>query len=155
MEASRSRPDGRARPVGLNHVALEVDDVEKALEFYGRLFDLTLRGRGTGSAFIDLGDQFIALSEGREQAADSHRHVGLVVDDPARVRAAAEDAGATVLDTPGLDILDPWGNRLQVVAYEDVQFTKASHVLKGMGLADLEKSPAAIAELQEKGLAPD
>ncbi|MGH7573316.1 MAG: VOC family protein [Gemmatimonadota bacterium] len=140
-----------ARAVGINHVALEVGDVEEGLDFYGRIFQIRLRGRSRHMAFIDLGDQFIALSEGREQAPDSQRHFGLVVDDKQQVRRAAKEAGATIL--PGLDFLDPWGNHVQVVQYDEVQFTKAPHVLRGMGL-QLEKSPSAIEELAEKGMAP-
>src|SRR5699024_4602172 len=107
----------KARAIGINHVALEVGDIEEALAFYGRIFDFELRGRGEGMAFIDLGDQFIALSEGRTQAADAHRHFGLVVDDRSRVRALAEAAGAKLLDGKRLDFLDPWGNRIEVVEY--------------------------------------
>ena len=142
-----------ARAVGINHVALEVGDIEEALEFYGRLFEVRLRGRSRGMAFIDLGDQFIALSEGREQPADTDRHFGLVVDDKEQVRRAAQEAGATILPGRGLDLLDPWGNHVQVVQYDQVQFTKVPHVLGGMGLR-LEKTAAAIAELAEKGMAP-
>ncbi len=142
-----------ARAVGINHVALEVGDLEEALAFYGKLFEVRLRGRSRHMAFIDLGDQFIALSEGREQASDTDRHFGLVVEDKERVRRAAAEAGAHVLPGRGLDFLDPWGNHVQVVQYDEVQFTKALHVLRGMGL-QLEKSPSAIEELAEKGMAP-
>jgi predicted enzyme related to lactoylglutathione lyase len=142
-----------ARAIGINHVALEVGDIEEALTFYGRLFEIRLRGRSRGMAFIDLGDQFIALSEGREQAADTDRHFGLVVDDKERVRRAAREAGATILAGRGLDFLDPWGNHVQVVQYDEIQFTKAPHVMGGMGLR-LGKTAAAIAELAEKGMAP-
>lgn len=142
-----------ARAVGINHVALEVGNVEDALAFYGRIFEISLRGRSARMAFIDLGDQFIALSEGRDQEPDTDRHVGLVVDDRDAVRRAVEEAGATILPGAGLDFLDPWGNHLQVVQYSDVQFTKVAHVLRGMGL-QLDKSPKAIGELAEKGMAP-
>ena len=145
----------KARAMGINHVALEVEDVEAALQFYARIFAFTLRGRSPGHAFIDLGDQFIALSEGRTQQADAHRHFGLVVDDREIVRAALEAAGAKILPGRFLDFLDPWGNRVEVVDYRDIQFTKANHVLRGMGLGDLEKREAAVAELAEKGMAPD
>jgi predicted enzyme related to lactoylglutathione lyase len=141
----------KARLVGMNHVALEVDDLDAALDFYGRVFDLTLRGRGRRMAFIDAGDQFIALAEGRTQPPDRHRHVGIVVDDRERAVQAAVQAGATRLE--GHDLLDPWGNYLQLVEYRDVQFTKAPGVLRGMGLEGLEKSEAARAELRDKGLA--
>jgi lactoylglutathione lyase len=145
----------RARLVGVNHVALEVGDVEEALAFYGRLFAFELRGRATGTAFLDMGDQFLALSEGRRQPPDDHRHLGLVVDDKEAVRAALEEAGAEILPGRGLDFRDPWGNRVQVVDYREIQFSKAPAVLRGMGLDRLEKSERAVAELQDKGLAGD
>ncbi len=142
-----------ARAVGMNHVALEVGDLDAALEFYGRLFELELRGRVPGMAFVDLGDQFIALSEGRSQAPDDARHFGLVVDDREAVRAALEEAGAEILPSRGLDFRDPWGNCVQVVEYGDIQFSKTPEVLRGMGMPSLGKTPAAEAELREKGLA--
>jgi lactoylglutathione lyase len=140
------------RLVGINHVALEVGDLEEALEWYGRIFDLELRGRVPGMAFVEMGDQFIAFSQGRTQPPDGPRHIGLVVDDKAAARAALEAAGAEILPGRGLDFRDPWGNHFQVVAYEDIQFTKAPEILHGMGL-DLAKSDRALAELREKGLA--
>jgi catechol 2,3-dioxygenase-like lactoylglutathione lyase family enzyme len=143
----------RVRLVGLNHVALEVGDLEAALDFYGRIFEISLRGRVAGMAFIDIGDQFIALSEGRNQPPDRDRHCGLVVDDKQRARAALEEAGAEILPGRGLDFRDPWGNHVQVVEYGDIQFTKAPDVLAGMGLAGLAKTPGALRELSEKGLA--
>jgi lactoylglutathione lyase len=146
---------GRPRLVGVNHVALEVGDVEEALAFYGRLFDFELRGRASGMAFVDLGDQFLALSEGRRQPPDDHRHFGLVVDDKAAVRRALDEAGVEVLPGRGLDFHDPWGNRVEIVDYRDIQFTKAPNVLGGMGLVPLGKSEAAQDELRRKGLAPD
>lgn len=145
----------RARLVGFNHVALEVGDIGEALDFYGRLFEVELRGRAPGMAFIDAGDQFIALSEGRTQPPDDRRHIGLVVDDKKAVRRALREAGAEILPGRGLDFLDPWGNRWQVVQYGEVQFTKAPHVLDGMGLGSLEKTEKAIDELRKKGLAPE
>ena len=138
--------------VGINHVALEVGNVDEALEWYGRIFDLELRGRAPGMAFVDMGDQFIALSQGRTQPPDSHRHFGLVVDDKAATRAALEAAGADILPGRGLDFRDPWGNHVQVIAYEDVQFSKTPEVMRGMGL-ELPKSDSALAELRKKGLA--
>jgi catechol 2,3-dioxygenase-like lactoylglutathione lyase family enzyme len=144
----------KARAVGVNHVALEVGDIEEALAFYGRLFEFTLRGKSKDAAFIDLGDQFIALQKGRKQPGDDGRHFGLVVDDKETVRQALTAAGVTVLPGRFLDFLDPWGNRIEIVGYENIQFTKAPHVLKGMGLPDLSKSPQAIKELTEKGMAP-
>ena|SRR5436190_14631318 len=144
----------RARAIGLNHIALEVDDIEEALAFYGRLFDFELRGKSRDSAFIDLGDQFIALQKGRSQAADGGRHFGLVVDDKDAVRKALAEAGVKVLPGRFLDFLDPWGNRIEIVGYENIQFSKAPHVLRGMGLAHLSKKPGAIKELAAKGMAP-
>ena len=145
----------KPRLVGLNHVALEVGDVDEALAFYGAVFDLTLRGRAGRMAFVDMGDQFIALGEGRTQPPDDHRHLGLVVDDKEATRRALEAAGAEILPGRGLDFRDPWGNRIQVVDYRTVQFSKTEDVLGGMGLEGLEKSERALAELREKGLAPD
>jgi lactoylglutathione lyase len=144
----------RPRLVGLNHIALEVGDVEAALAFYGRIFEFTLRGKGEHAAFIDMGDQFVALMEGPVRAERSHRHFGLVVEDRAAVRALAEAAGAVMLDGPFLDFLDPWGNRVEVVGYADIQFTKAPHVLRGMGL-DLPKTEKAQRELSDKGMGED
>ena len=143
-----------ARLVGINHVALEVGDVYEALAWYGRFFEFELRGRMGGSmAFVDLGDQFIALARGRTQPPDADRHFGLVVDDKDAVRAALVDAGVAVTRAPNLSFRDPWGNHVQVVDYRDVQFTKTDPVLRGMGLAELEKSERALDELREKGLA--
>jgi catechol-2,3-dioxygenase len=147
--------DEKTKPymVGMNHIALEVGNIEEALAFYASIFTFKLRGRGHGSAFIDMGDQFIALMEGRSQSADNQRHFGLVVDDRSHVRELAEAAGATMLEGTRLDFLDPWGNRIQVVEYRDLQFTKTPAVLKSMGL-DLDKSEAAQAELRKKGIEP-
>ncbi|MGH3014834.1 MAG: VOC family protein [Gaiellaceae bacterium] len=145
----------RPRLVGVNHVALEVGDVDEALAFYGRFFDFTLRGHLPGMAFVDLGDQFLALGEGRTQPADGHRHLGLVVDDLEATRRALAEGGVEILPGRGLDFLDPWGNRIQVVDYRDVQFSKTPAVLRGMGLDDLGKSERALAELRDKGLADD
>jgi catechol 2,3-dioxygenase-like lactoylglutathione lyase family enzyme len=143
---------GRPRLVGINHVAFEVGDLEAALDFYGAVFEFTLRGRVPGMAFIDMGDQFIAISEGRSQPADDSRHFGLVVDDMDAARKALEDAGAEILPGRGLDFLDPWGNHVQVVEYGDIQFTKDAAVLEGIGLAGLAKSESALDELRRKGL---
>jgi lactoylglutathione lyase len=141
-----------ARLVGINHVALEVDDLDEALTWYGRFFELELRGRAASMAFVDMGDQFLALSEGRTQPADAARHFGLVVDDKEAVRAALREAGVPVSSGRSLDFLDPWGNFVQVVDYRDIQFTKAPEILRGMGLEGLEKSEAALEELRAKGL---
>jgi len=142
-----------ARLVGINHVALEVDDLDEALAFYGGLFELRLRGRSAEAAFIDLGDQFLALTSGRSQGADGARHFGLVVEDKEVVRRALARAGVAILPGPRLDFLDPWGNRVEIVQYDEIQFTKTPEVLDGMGL-DLRKSDAALAELRAKGLGP-
>jgi lactoylglutathione lyase len=144
----------RARLIGFNHVALEVGDIEEALEFYGRLFDIELRGRGPKMAFIDAGDQFIALAEGENPSPDDHRHIGMVVDDRRAVRRALREMGVEILPGRGLDFLDPWGNHWQVVDYSEIQFTKAPEILRGMGLEDLKKSKKALEELRKKGLAP-
>jgi len=144
----------KARAVGINHVAIEVGDVEAALAFYGSLFELKLRGRHDGMAFIDLGDQFINLSPRRSQEPDRARHFGLVVDDREALRRALAVQGAKILPGPGLDFLDPWGNHVQVVQYDAIQFTKTGPVLKGMGLEGLGKSAEALRELEEKGMAP-
>jgi catechol 2,3-dioxygenase-like lactoylglutathione lyase family enzyme len=142
----------RPRLVGTNHVALEVGDLEEALAFYGGVFAFELRGRVPGMAFLDMGDQFLALAEGRSQPPDGARHFGLVVDDKEAARLALEEAGTEILPGRGLDFRDPWGNHVQVVEYADVQFTKAPEILRGMGLAHLEKSEQARAELRRKGL---
>jgi predicted enzyme related to lactoylglutathione lyase len=142
-----------ARLVGINHVALEVGSIEDALTFWETLFGpLTLRGRSARMAFIDMGDQFVALSVSDQVDADTHRHVGIVVDDAAAAIAAARSAGA---DVSGNDVRDPWGNLLQIVDYREIQFTKAPEVLRGMGLQGVEKSASALAELHAKGLSPD
>ena len=144
--------NARARAVGINHVALEVGDLEEALSFYGGIVEIELRGREPGMAFIDIGDQFVALSEGRTQPPDGARHFGLVVDDKEAVRAALQEAGVEVPTGRRLNFRDPWGNHVQVVDYRDIQFTKAPGVLRGMGLEGLEKRPEALRELREKGL---
>jgi lactoylglutathione lyase len=143
----------RARLVGMNHVALEVGSVEEALEFYGRIFEFELRGRGGRMAFIDMGDQFVAIAEGRTQPPDAHRHLGLVVDDKEAARRSLREAGVDVQPSGSVDFRDPWGNHVQVVDYREIQFTKAEDVLRGMGLDELEKTDKARAELRAKGLA--
>lgn len=145
----------KARAVGFNHIALEVGDIEEALAFYSRLFDFRLRGKSSTSAFIDLGDQFLALQKGRTQPTDDGRHFGLVVDDKDAVRKALADVGIKPLPGPFLDFLDPWGNRIEIVGYDNIQFTKAPNVLRGMGLTHLSKNKRAIKELTDKGMAPD
>ena len=141
-----------ARAVGINHVALEVGDLEEAVEFYRAIFGFELRGRGPRMAFLDMGDQFLALSAGRDAARDRGRHFGLVVDDKEAVRAALRERGVATSPPPRLDFHDPSGNLVEVVDYRDIQFTKSPQVLRGMGLDHLHKSAQAIEELRAKGL---
>jgi catechol-2,3-dioxygenase len=142
-----------ARLVGINHVALEVGDLEEALAWYAQFFEFELRGRaGRRMAFIEMGDQFIAVAAGRSQPPDQERHFGLVVDDREAVRDAMRQAGVDVAAGGSLDFTDPWGNHVQVVDYRDIQFTKTPEVLRGMGLPALRKSEAAQRELRDKGL---
>jgi predicted enzyme related to lactoylglutathione lyase len=151
MNQNTKATQRKPRLVGINHIALEVGNVEEALAFYGRIFDFTLRGKSKGAAFIDIGDQFIALMEASVRAGRGPRHFGLVVDDRSSVRDRVTAAGGELLDGPFLDFLDPWGNRVEVVNYADIQFTKAPQVLRGMGL-ELQKTEKARRELAEKGL---
>jgi catechol 2,3-dioxygenase-like lactoylglutathione lyase family enzyme len=142
-----------ARPIGINHVALEVGDIDEALDWYGRFLDLELRGRiGARMAFIDMGDQFIALSAGRTQRPDRARHFGLVVDDKEALRAELQSGGVDVAPSGSLDFLDPWGNHVQVVDYREIQFTKAPAILDGMNVGPIEKTDEALEELRRKGL---
>jgi len=148
----------KPRAIGFNHVALNVGDIDEALAFYGRLFSFTLRSRSDSDAFIDLGDQFLALQRDPKLARggrvpDDGRHFGLVVEDKARVREAMKAAGVRALPGPFLDFFDPWGNRFEIVGYDNVQFSKAPGVLRGMGLSHLTKNESAQAELAEKGMA--
>ncbi len=144
---------GLPRLVGVNHVALEVGDLEAALDFYGAIFEFNLRGRVPGMAFIDMGDQFLAISEGRRQDRDDGRHFGLVVDDKAAVRAAIEREGLEIVPGRGLAFLDPWGNRFEIVGYRDIQFERAPGVKRKLGIEELAKSERAQAEIAERGLA--
>jgi lactoylglutathione lyase len=141
-----------ARLIGINHVALEVGDLDAALELYGRLFAFSLRGRAGRMAFIDMGDQFLAIAEGRRQGPDDGRHFGLVVDDKEAVRAAVEREGLEVVPGRGLDFLDPWGNLFQIVDYRDIQFERAPGVKRKLGIEDLEKRDSARQEIRERGL---
>ncbi len=145
----------KARAIGVNHVALEVGDIDEALEFYSGFLEFELRSRSDNAVFIDLGDQFINFSRGRRQAPDDDRHFGLVVDNRQLVAYALETMGVKLLPGPFMDFLDPWGNRIEIIDYTGIQFTKAPQVLKGMGLEGLGKTGEAIAELTEKGMAPD
>jgi lactoylglutathione lyase len=142
-----------ARAIGINHVALEVGDVDEALEWYGRFVEFELRGKRPTMAWIDLGDQFLALSSERRQGPDDGRHFGLVVDDKEGVRAALREAGVDVPAGGGLRFRDPWGNNVEIVDYRDIQFTKAPAILAALAPEGLEKSPAALEELARKGLA--
>ena len=139
-----------ARLVGINHVAVEVGDLDEAIAFLERLFDdVTLRSRSGRMAFVDLGDQFLGLEAVASPV--SAGHYGLAVDDREGVLRRARDAGTPIAGSH--DVLDPWGNRWQLVEYGDVQFTKTERILDGMGLGGLEKSERALDELREKGLA--
>jgi len=145
----------KARAIGFNHVALEVGNIDEALDFYAKFIDFELRGKSENMAFIDLGDQFLALQTGRRQAQDDGRHFGLVVSDEEVVRNSLMEHCIEILPGKFLDFLDPWGNRIEIVGYTEIQFSKASHVLRGMGLESLQKTDQAIQELKEKGMSPD
>ena len=151
-ETAGAKQKSLPRLVGINHVALEVGNIEAALVFYGQLFDLKLRGREEGMAFVDIGDQFLTLSEGRTQPPDRNRHFGLVVDDKAAVQAKLQELGVEILPDSFADFRDPWGNRVQIIGHRGVQFSKTDAVLRGMGLADLEKSADAKKQLRDKGM---
>ena len=142
----------RPRMVGVNHVALEVGDIDAALAFYGAIFDFELRGRSETMAFIDMGDQFLALQLGRKQPGDDGRHFGVVVDDRSKVEELVEAAGGTLLPGRFLDFLDPWGNRIEVVEYRNIQFTKSPAIMAKLGV-DATKTESAIEELRAKGMA--
>ena len=144
----------KARAIGINHVALEVDDIDAALEFYGSWLEFELRGRSDTQAFIDLGDQFMNFSLGRSQGPDDERHFGLVVDNRQLILDKLETLGVELIPGPFKDFHDPWGNRIELIDYETIQFSKTPEVLRGMGLETLEKTDEAIAELADKGMAP-
>ena len=147
--------NSKARAIGFNHVALEVGDIDEALAFYSNLFDFEMRSKNDEMAFIDLGDQFLALQKGRKQGPDDERHFGLVVSDQDKVRSALADHEIEILPGPFLDFLDPWGNRFEIVGYDDIQFSKIPTVLRGMGLEKLMKTESALQELRDKDMAPD
>ena len=149
-----SKPN-KARALGFNHVALEVGDIDEAIAFYERLFDFELQSKNDSIAFIYMGDQFINFTKGRRQGPDDERHFGIVVDDKEAVRQTLEEIGVEVLPGRFLDFLDPWGNRVEIVSYQNIQFTKAPNVLRGMGIDELEKTQAALDELAERGMSPD
>jgi len=145
-------PTPLPRALGFNHIALEVNDIDETLDFFGKIFPLKLRSRSETMAFIDMGDQFLALSKGRSQAPDTERHFGLVVDDKDAVRARLEAIGAEILPGRGLDFLDPSGNRIQIVEYKNIQFTKMPEILQAMGVSNAEKTESALEELRKKGV---
>ena len=145
----------RARAVGINHIALEVGDIDAALEFYGAFLDFEIARRSDSAAFVYFGDQFINFAKGRRQGPDERRHFGIAVDDKELARQRLEELGIKFLDGRFMDFLDPWGNRVEITTYTRIQYTKADHVLRGMGLAHLRKSDDALAELRKKGMAPE
>lgn len=146
-------PKGRA--VGINHIALEVGDIAAALDFYGRFLEFELRERNEDQAFIYFGDQFINFTRNADRRPDQRRHFGIAVDDKELVRSTLKEMGVALLDGPFLDFLDPWGNRVEIVTYTKIQYTKADHILRAMGLAHLQKTDEALAELRAKGMAPE
>lgn len=144
----------KAKAVGINHIALEVGNIEKALAFYGEFLEFEIDSQNENAAFIYFGDQFINFSVGRRQGADDERHFGIAVDDKEAARAKLQEMGVEILDSRFLDFLDPWGNRVEITTYVNIQYTKADHVLKGMGLGHLTKTDEALSELEKKGMAP-
>jgi catechol 2,3-dioxygenase-like lactoylglutathione lyase family enzyme len=143
----------KARPVGVNHVSIEVESIPLALEFYGRLLDLVIEEADDTMANIAMGDQFIALTAGRHQSPDRVRHFGLVVDDKELFRATLLKERITPLPGRFLGFLDPWGNRVEVIEYTNIMFTKAENVLRGMKMDDLEKNEHARTQLANAGMA--
>ena len=141
--------------MGINHLALEVSDIDEALEFYGRFLVFEIESRNKQAAFIYFGDQFINFAINTDRLPDVERHFGIAVDDYELAKQTLIDMGVTFLEGPFLDFLDPWGNRVEITTYVDIQFTKENHVLRGMGLEHLKKSDSALAELRAKGMAPD
>ena len=146
---------GKARAVGINHVALEVGNIDEALDFYGQFLQFELRGKSETMAFIDLGDQFIALSAVPEVSNDHERHFGLVVDDKELVGERLKEMNIEIVSSRFMDFYDPWGNRIEIVGYDNIQFSKTDGVLRGMGLKDLGKNEKAKQELVDKGMAPE
>jgi catechol 2,3-dioxygenase-like lactoylglutathione lyase family enzyme len=153
MSETNQTEGSKPRLVGINHIAIEVGDIDQALDFYSKIFDFKLRAKRPGNAFIELGDQFINMMQVTDPHEDRRRHFGLVVDDRSSVRARIQAAGGKLVPGPFLDFLDPWGNRVEVVEYSNIQFTKAPHVLRAMGF-DLDKNESARRELAEKGMMP-
>jgi lactoylglutathione lyase len=144
----------KPRLLGINHVAIEVADIDEALAWYAQIFDFTLRGKGERNAFIDMGDQFVNMTLVKDYAVNGEekRHIGFVVDDRSRIIELAKAAGARFVEGPFLDFLDPWGNRLEIIEYSNIQYSKAPGVMRGMGLA-LDKNEKAKKELADKGMA--
>ncbi len=145
----------KATAVGINHIALEVGSIDQALAFYGEFLNFTVEDRSDTAAFIYFGDQFINFMTDRAQGPDHGRHFGIAVDDKELVRETLLKMGVELLDGRFLDFLDPWGNRVEITTYQNIRYTKADHVLAGMGLGHLSKSDQAVAELRQKGLGPD
>ena len=145
----------KACAVGINHVALEVGNIQEALDFYGGFIEFEISKQSETAAFIYFGDQFINFSLGRKQGPDNERHFGIAVDDKDLARRALEDMGVVFLDGQFMDFLDPWGNRIEITTYTNIQFTKADHVLRGMGLEHLKKNENSILELAKKNMAPE
>ena len=145
----------RARAVGINHIALEVGDIDAALTFYGAFLDFEIARRSETAAFVYFGDQFINFARGRRQGPDDRRHFGIAVDDKELARERLAELGVTFLDGRFMDFLDPWGNRVEITTYTRIQYTKADHVLRGMGLGHLRKTEEALAELRAKGMSPE
>lgn len=152
--SSSNDPSKKAVAVGINHLALEVGDIDKALDFYGQFLEFEISERGETSAFIYFGDQFIGFMKSDRVGRDNIRHFGIAVDDKALARKTLEEMGVEFLSGKFLDFLDPWGNRVEITTYTNIQFSKAPFVLRGMGLAHLEKTEEALEELREKGMAP-
>jgi catechol-2,3-dioxygenase len=154
MNVQNVSEQSKAKAVGINHIALEVGNIAEALEFYGSFIEFEIESQSDTTAFIYFGDQFINFMTGRSQGPDQGRHFGIAVDNKEIVRLTLEKMGVALLDGRFLDFHDPWGNRVEITTYQNIQFTKADHVLKGMGLETLTKSDKALAELRKKGMAP-
>lgn len=147
-------PSPKARAVGINHVALEVDDIGAALAFYGKFLDFQVDEQTDEMAIVYFGDQFINFIRNRDRKPDQMRHFGIAVDDKPLAKRTLEAMGVKFLNSRFLDFIDPWGNRVEITTYTNIQFTKADHVLRGMGLGHLTKSDEALKELRAKGMAP-
>jgi catechol 2,3-dioxygenase-like lactoylglutathione lyase family enzyme len=146
--------DAKANAVGINHVAIEVGNIAEAIAFYGRFLAFTVEEQTEDMAIVYFGDQFVNLIRNANRRPDTMRHFGIAVDDKPLVRETLESMGVPLLGGRFLDFLDPWGNRVEITTYADIQYTKAGHVLRGMGLGHLKKSDEALTELRAKGMAP-